>query len=193
MKKLILLALLLPIAAFAQTGQGSGNVTIQFAVIPASCVVTPVAPTIPPNLPSGSTQSFTFTFTQNGGCLGTTSWSMVPTTAAGLTMSTTGVLSGTVATCTTGNCNTSAVISVTFAGVILPKTGERVGAGHSELQMGVPTKHTTAWVDAMWKLKPGHSVIFDGEDGDRRWTCVRVGSIVMEYQEINSRWKVGGL
>lgn len=54
-------------------------------------------------------------------------------------------------------------------------------------------RHTTAWVDAMWKLKPGHSVIFDGEDGDRRWTCVRVGSIVMEYQEINSRWKVGGL
>lgn len=144
MKKLILLALLLPIAAFAQTGQGSGNVTIQFAVIPASCVVTPVAPTIPPNLPSGSTQSFTFTFTQNGGCLGTTSWSMVPTTAAGLTMSTTGVLSGTVATCTTGNCNTSAVISVTFAGVILPKTGERVGAGHSELQMGVPTKPEAA-------------------------------------------------
>ena len=63
------------------------------------------------------------------------------------------------------------------------------------LKSGVK-RHTTAWVDQSWRLKPGQAVEFE-DDADSlyevRWTVVSVGTIVQEYEEINRKWKVGGL
>jgi hypothetical protein len=61
---------------------------------------------------------------------------------------------------------------------------------------GWKTRHTTAWVDQSWRLKPGQFVTFTDDARllhDRRWKVVRVGTIVQEYQEINNTWRVGGL
>jgi hypothetical protein len=57
-------------------------------------------------------------------------------------------------------------------------------------------RHTTAWVDASWRLKRGNVVTFDHEESlmnERRWTVVRVGKIEQEYAQINDKWRVGGL
>ena len=55
-------------------------------------------------------------------------------------------------------------------------------------------RHTTAWVEVGWRLKPGQQVTFTDDDDDSlRWTVVSVGTIVQEYADINRKWKVGGL
>lgn len=53
-------------------------------------------------------------------------------------------------------------------------------------------RHTTAWVDKSWNLKPGNVVEFEDQP-DVRWTVVSVGKIVEEYEDIHRTWKVGGL
>jgi hypothetical protein len=59
------------------------------------------------------------------------------------------------------------------------------------LKSGV-TRHTTAWVDASWRLKPGKVVSFESSE-DVQWVVVSVGTNVREYEEINRKWNVGGL
>ncbi len=53
-------------------------------------------------------------------------------------------------------------------------------------------RHTTAWVDQSWKLKPGKVVEFESQE-DVQWIVVSVGTIVEEYEDINRTWRVGGL
>jgi len=59
------------------------------------------------------------------------------------------------------------------------------------LKSGVK-RHTTAWVDQSWRLKPGQAVEFYAQE-DVQWVVASVGTIVQEYEEINRKWKVGGL
>ena len=59
------------------------------------------------------------------------------------------------------------------------------------LKTGVK-RHTTAWVDASWNLKAGQWVEFEDQP-DIQWGVASVGTIVQEYEEINRKWKVGGL
>jgi hypothetical protein len=59
------------------------------------------------------------------------------------------------------------------------------------LKSGVK-RHTTAWVDGSWKLRPGKIVEFESQE-DVQWVVVSVGTIVQEYEEINRAWRVGGL
>ena len=59
------------------------------------------------------------------------------------------------------------------------------------LKSGVK-RHTTAWVDASWRLRPGQVVEFEDQE-DVQWIVGSVGTMIQEYEEINRRWRVGGL
>jgi hypothetical protein len=57
-------------------------------------------------------------------------------------------------------------------------------------------RHTTAWVDKSWRLKPGNVVSFNDERhlvNAPKWTVVSIGTIVEEYESIHNKWHVGGL
>jgi hypothetical protein len=46
---------------------------------------------------------------------------------------------------------------------------------------------TTAWIPVTERLKPGMVVSFVGYP-DRKWTVLRVGTIVQDHEQIEQKW-----